>query len=258
MALGKQWGVHYDIARYTTDQFNVFGGQASMAYPANSDGGQVGTGRADKAITYRNTAWRMLEVGAQVQFRTTVNDELFDSLGASAQVTVLPGVKFGAAYTRDHVDDSLKGAVRGLDGDPEYAIVGGRVDWRFLGLGVVFARQWNGDLRRVPLLGTGELETVVFDGKGVELYANVKLPTLSVYGGFIDYEPDTQDSLLDPDFRIRYLVTGVQFNVAGNCYLYSEARWADDSIGPVTGDEGFNVLTIGVQYGFSFKGFHRP
>ena len=39
-------------------------------------------------------------------------------------------------------------------------------------------------------------------------------------------------------------------------YAYAEARVFDDSVGP-QGEEGFDVLAIGVHYGFSFKGFHR-
>ena len=37
---------------------------------------------------------------------------------------------------------------------------------------------------------------------------------------------------------------------------YAEARLFDDSVGP-QGEEGFDVLAIGVHYGFSLKGFHR-
>ena len=37
---------------------------------------------------------------------------------------------------------------------------------------------------------------------------------------------------------------------------YAEARLFDDSVG-AQGEEGFDVLAIGVHYGFSLKGFHR-
>ena len=39
-------------------------------------------------------------------------------------------------------------------------------------------------------------------------------------------------------------------------YAYAEARLFDDSVG-AQGEEGFDVLAIGVHYGFSLKGFHR-
>ena len=33
-------------------------------------------------------------------------------------------------------------------------------------------------------------------------------------------------------------------------------RQFDDSVGP-QGEEGFDVLAVGVHYGFNVKGFHR-
>ena len=65
ISFGKQLSTHYNIAGYTTDQFNVFGGQASATYVANSDGGASGTGRADQTILYTNTFAKILEFGAQ-------------------------------------------------------------------------------------------------------------------------------------------------------------------------------------------------
>jgi hypothetical protein len=41
-----------------------------------------------------------------------------------------------------------------------------------------------------------------------------------------------------------------------NMYAYLESRVADDRVGP-QGEEGYDVFTIGVHYGFSVKGFHR-
>ena len=103
VTIGKQWGVHTDVTMYTTDQFNVFGSEASATYTAGTDGGFLGTGRADQAVSYRNTIFRVLDVGAQVQFRTTENDNIIDGAGLSAQLTVLPGTRIGAAYTKSYL-----------------------------------------------------------------------------------------------------------------------------------------------------------
>ena len=51
-AFGKQWGVYYDVAQIT-DWYNVGGGLASGAFSLGTDGGILGTGRADSAITWR-------------------------------------------------------------------------------------------------------------------------------------------------------------------------------------------------------------
>ena len=103
VTIGKQWGVHTDVTMYTTDQFNVFGSEASATYTAGTDGGFLGTGRADQAVSYRNTIFRVLDVGAQVQFRSTENDNIIDGAGLSAQLTVLPGTRIGAAYTKSYI-----------------------------------------------------------------------------------------------------------------------------------------------------------
>ena len=44
VAIGKQKSVHYDVTSYTTDRFNVFGGQGTSTYVAGTDGGASGTG----------------------------------------------------------------------------------------------------------------------------------------------------------------------------------------------------------------------
>ena len=44
VAIGKQNAVQYDIASYTTDRFNVFGGQGTSSYVAGTDGELTGTG----------------------------------------------------------------------------------------------------------------------------------------------------------------------------------------------------------------------
>ena len=258
IAFGKQWAVHYDVASYTTDQFDVFGGQASMAYPAGSDGGDTGTGRVNKALTYRNTLW-ILDVGVQAQFRNVYNNEVIDGLGASAQLTLLPGVKAGVTYTETNTR-TLIDRVRGLSQNPRYFAIGGRIDWPLVELGAVVSRQWNGDLRYVATptpADAGVLETVVFNGDGLELFGKVKFPGFALIGGFIDYRPRDLDPLIDAAFRTRYVIAGAQLHIAKSAYAYAEARLFDDSVSP-SGEDGFNVFTLGFQYGFSFTGMHRP
>lgn len=126
-ALGKQWGVHYDVTSYT-DRFNVFGADASATFNANTDGGLMGTGRADSALSYRNTLFDRLEIGAQIQMRDLSNGEAVDGYGASVQVKIIEGLKAGASYTRVKFDERFTGALLGLDGDGEYLALGLRYD----------------------------------------------------------------------------------------------------------------------------------
>ncbi|HZM95260.1 MAG TPA: DUF3011 domain-containing protein [Vicinamibacterales bacterium] len=68
--------------------------------------------------------------------------------------------------------------------------------------------------------------------------------------------PDVEDPLLDPDYGVRYAIAGAEIGLGANMYAYLESRVFDDSIGP-QGEDGFNAVTIGVHYGFSFSGWHR-
>ena len=260
IAIGKQWGVHTDVTMYTTDQFNVFGSEASATYTAGSDGGFLGTGRADQTVSYHNTLVKILDVGGQLQFRSARNGDAIDGAGVSAQLTVLPGARVGAAYTKAYFGDDVSAGVRGLNGDAEIVAVGARVDWRVIEAGLVYAHQRNGDLARVLLPGslpdTPEVEAIVFDANGVELFVRVNFPGFALIGGLNDYRPDVVDPLLNPDFRVRYGILGAELQLASSAYLYAEARLFDDSVGP-QGQKGFDVLAVGLHYGFSFKGFHR-
>lgn len=116
LTLGKQKSVHYDIAGYTTDRWNVFGGQASLAYPSGSDGGTSGTGRINQALTYRNSALEVLEFGLQTQFRNADNYDTdnVDRLIADDFRTryVIVGTEFhlaknGFLYAEARIDDSI-------------------------------------------------------------------------------------------------------------------------------------------------------
>jgi hypothetical protein len=77
-----------------------------------------------------------------------------------------------------------------------------------------------------------------------------------VLGGFNDYRPDVVDPLLNPDYRVRYGIAGLEIGFGSNTYAYLEASIFDDSVGP-QGEDGFDALTIGVHCGFSFSGWHR-
>ena len=90
--------------------------------------------------------------------------------------------------------------IRGLDGDAEFAAVGARINWKVFEAAFVYAKQNNGDLARVPLAGDIE-QAIAFDADGVEALVRFNVPRFSVYGGFNYYRPDSDDPLLDPDFK---------------------------------------------------------
>jgi Protein of unknown function (DUF3011)/Gram-negative porin len=257
VAVGKQYGVHYDVASYTTDRFNVFGGQGTSAYVAGTDGGVTGTGRADRVVNYRNTIFEILEIGIQGQFRATGNDNTTDGVGASVQLKILPGLRVGGTYTRTNWSPTQQTLIRGLGGDADYTAVGTRLDWRMLELGFVYSHQHNGDLVRIPLVATPNLTTpIAFDSNGVEVYARAGVKKFGFIGGFIAQLPDVQDPLLNPDFRTRYLILGAEWFIARTAKIYTESRIDIDSVG-ATGESGFSVFTIGFRYDFSWRISHQ-
>ncbi|HWZ91254.1 MAG TPA: porin, partial [Polyangiaceae bacterium] len=95
---GKQWAPYYDIAEFS-DQLIVFSGLASGAFGAGTDGGLAGTGRAERALLYRET-WGPFAVGLQVQDRTlTANDRHWaDTFSGSLIYGKRYGFAAGAAY----------------------------------------------------------------------------------------------------------------------------------------------------------------
>jgi predicted porin len=255
LILGKQWSVHYDIAGYT-DAFNTFGAEASATFTAATDGGILGTGRADSALVYRNTFFDFLHVGAQMQMRSVDNDELIDSVGLSLRARVLPGVEAGFAYNRAYLNDSLKGAILSLDGDPEYRIAGVKYAGDSLTLAAVYARQTNGDLARVPVVDAGNrfLVPEVFDADGIEVFGRYQIGSLGILGGFLNYKPDLDENnlLIDPSAELRYYILGFDYLPNPRTRLYAEYRFADGF--DATGVPGEDVFVLGAKYEFLLDG----
>jgi predicted porin len=250
VAFGKHTAVHYDISSYTTDRFNVFGGQGTSTYVAGTDGGASGTGFADRVVNYHNTIFKIFEVGLQGQFRGP--DE--NGVGASLQVTILPGVRVGGAWTHTNWPQTAKDLVRELGGNADYTALGTLIDWRFLQLGFVYSHQENGDLAQVPFQGVNT--PVAFDSNGAELYVRGGFDKFGVIVGFTYQEPDVVDPLLDPEFNTAYLILGGEWFVARGAKIYSESKIDLGSVA-ATGGSGDSVFTIGFRYDFSLPISHK-
>ena len=205
VAIGKQWSAHYDVTSYTTDRFNVFGGQGTSTYVAGSDGGVTGTGRADRVVTYRNKIAKIFDVGLQAQFRGTEKN----GVGGSAQVTVMPGVKVGAAFTHTNFPQATRDGVQGLDENADYAALGTRIDWKYLEVGFVYTHQTSGDMVQVPV--GNATRNVAFNADGTELYVRARggadrrdwrLHPAEPEGQGSAAQSGVQDQLRDPGWRV--------------------------------------------------------
>jgi len=250
VAIGKENSVHYDVTSYTTDRFNVFGGQGTSTYVAGTDGGASGTGRADRVVTYRNKIFKIVEVGFQGQFRGADSN----GVGASGQVTILPGVKVGAAFTHTNWPLSTQNAVRGLGDNADYQAVGTHINWDFLEVGFVYSHQTNGDMVQVPV-GTVN-RNVAFDVNGEELYVHAALGPFGIIGGFTNQSPERRDPLLNPAFKTSYIILGGEWLVVQRAKVYTESKIDLDTVS-ATGAAGGSVFTVGFRYDFSWQISHR-
>ena len=250
VGIGKQWSVHYDVAGYTTDRFNVFGGQGTHAYVAGTDGGVTGTGRADRVVNYRNKIFKILDVGLQGQFRGADAN----GVGGSAQVTIVPGVKVGAAYTHTNFSQTARDGIQGLDASADYTAVGTRIDWKYLELGFVYSHHTSGDMVQVPVGDANR--NVAVDANGTELFARVRGGPIAVIGGFTHQGPTNRDPLLNPEFKTSYMILGGEWLVASRAKLYTESKIDLDTTS-ATGASGDSVFTVGFRYDFSWKISHR-
>ncbi|MDX1333781.1 MAG: porin [Robiginitalea sp.] len=241
LKIGKQWGVYYDITGYT-DNFNVFGGQGSATYVANSDGGETGTGRANQALTYRNKIGP-LHLGGQLQMRSIENGYLFDGFGLSAQVAIWKGLKAGATYNKAYFEDFLVDNILGAGGQPEYLALGASYRSDHLDLGAVYATHTNGDLTRSEV--DEELVSTVFDAEGFELFGKFKRPKYSILAGFNGYFPEVEGLPVSQDFKRQYYMVGAEYKPSRFAYLYAEYRYGKGINS--FGIEALDVFTLGIR-----------
>lgn len=122
----KQWSTFYDVAWYT-DLGRVFGTRGSGVYNLSDWGIASGSGRAENAITYRNTINEQIKYG--FTYQSTRNDvalsgsegnrstaTLKHGLGASITYKPMDSLSLGAAYHQNELSD-VSGVVGAEDGD---------------------------------------------------------------------------------------------------------------------------------------------
>jgi len=254
LSFGKQNSTHYDIAQFTTDRFNVFGGQSTTTYVAGTDGGQSGTGRADQTILYHLKFAKIFDFGAQGQLRTADTPQAFNGFGFSLQADVRKGLKLGGAYNKTYFAEQLTNLVFN-GGGTEYWALGGRGDWRNLEWGVVWARQSNGDIAFVPdPVGGSEPIAVGFSASGIEIYTRLHFGKFAFVVGFEDYIPRDLNPLIDPDFKTRYAILGGEWHFSKSGYAFLDSRLGDSV--DAQGRDISNALAIGFRYDFSWKTPH--
>nr|WP_262899830.1 porin [Robertkochia marina] len=248
LTLGKQWSTYYDVSGIT-DRFNVFGGTASNTYVGATDG-SIGTGRSDQAMIYRNRIGNF-NMGVQVLFSNTLNDNFVDGYGASLRYYLTPFMSLGAAFQTAIIRNSLIENTIGFDGDPKYYCFGIRYFKDNLMLAAVYAQQNNGDLTTGDI-DEEEFPTVIYDDQGLELAGKYFWNNFRFLGG-INFEwPDTAGLPVNEDFVTRDYIFGVEYHSSKLSYLYAEYRV--ESGYDVQGKSPPDVFTIGLRIDLSHIG----
>ncbi|MUP45982.1 porin [Gramella sp. BOM4] len=255
LSFGKQWSVYYDVTSYT-DNFNVFGAQGSATFVAGTDGGSIGTGRADQAMIYRNQIGPIL-LGLQIQAKNVDNNNFVDGFGGSLQWLITDELKAGIGFNRSYLSDFLvrEAEIIGLDDDPSYITGGLNYNNERLFLSAVYSKHTNGDLARGLPVIIEDIEvspTVIFDAHGFELFGRYAWDDFSIMAGYNHYTPDINEIeridnqvAISENFKTRDFTFGAEYRPSRLVFLYSEVRigTGNNSIGLDTSD----VLALGLK-----------
>ncbi|WP_053978050.1 porin [Mangrovimonas xylaniphaga] len=251
---GKQWSVFYDVTGLT-DCLNVFGGRGSPTYYGGTDGGTLGTGRADQAFVYRNSLGPV-SLGLQIQARSATNNKFFDSYGASLRIKFLKHFLVSGAYNKAYLNETLieDHLVLGLEGQPQYYAFGLQYKDKKLQLAAVLSHQNNGDLTHGVLIVDSEITSpsVVFDATGFEFYGRYQYHSAIFIVGYNLYNPETKE-ISAPDgqkpvvdgFKIEDLILGAEYRPLKRAYFYSEYRISNGRSS--LGVKDYDVFTIGIR-----------
>ncbi len=239
LSFGKQWSVYYDVAGWT-DNFNVYGGAALSVYSAGTDGGALGSGRADNAVVWRNERGKF-NYGLQTQLKTSADDDDFKGLAGSMIFSPGDAWDIGFAFSGSRVEGTFEEIVG--DKDSYVATLGARYHrgpWN----AAFSVAKW--DNHEAIFF---EDDTLVYDGIGAELYASYAWSDrLHVYGGFNYTDPDIDDPRVDPDFGVEFLIFGASWFATEDSFAYLETLLSSGR--EVDGSDIDSVFSAGYRFDF--------
>lgn len=239
LTFGKQWSVYYDVAGWT-DNFNVYGGAGLSVYAAGTDGGAVGSGRADNAVVWRNERGR-LSYGLQTQLKVSSDDDDYKGLGGSMIFSPNDAWDIGFAFAAARI----KGGFELITGDKDSNVAT---------LGARYHRgRWNTAFSVAKWDNHEAIffedDTLVYDGIGAELYTSYEYSDrLHLYGGFNYTDPDIDDPRVDPDFGVEFLIFGASWFATKDSFAYLEALLSSSR--EVDGEHVDSVLSAGYRFDF--------
>jgi predicted porin len=239
--MGKLWSVYSDVS-LITDQFFAFGGRTAGAYTAGTDGGVLGTGRAAKAIAYRNDV-RGFRLGGQVQLRGDIENRP-DSWAVKLAWARQKVWYVGAAYNEALHKEDVVGKVPGARDKSRSFIVGAKYEKEPWYLAVNYARSESAEAAKLDTL------TVVYDADGVEVYTHRYFgDRIQLIAGLNYQKPRNLYPDVDPDFHVENYIVGAGWYFNARTFIYSQVL-INRSI-DVYGNDERDVFIVGLWYDFS-------
>ncbi len=233
ITVGKQWSAYYDVVSYT-DVLWINGGSASGAYDGQYGSGDAGTGRADDAITYRNSMGG-LSVGLQYQFGDNEKYEGIEykrhqGYQASLNYDFDFGLSMGAAFGSNSYKSEDNAQV------------------------MAFAAKYSSDaLYLAAQYGQyenhrkfdGKLKDAAKEATGYELIAMYKMNggEYQVYGGYNSIEDDNSSA------ELSYGVIGAAW-VPGKVIFATEYKMGVTEKNTAGKDTGADQIAILARYNF--------
>jgi predicted porin len=245
LTVGKLWSVYSDVS-LITDQFFVFSGRASGTYNAGTDGGIGGTGRAEKAVAYRNQVVGV-SLGGQIQLKGDRKGGP-SSWGVKLARQNDNGVYLGAAYNQAHIPPEAQSVLIGAKEYSRALIAGVKYEKGPWYLGLTYA--WLDSHEATEVEIDNELKSVIFSSNGVELFTQRDFgDNVQINAGFNYQKPSEIDDSVHPDFQLAHILFGAAWYFNPRTFIYSEFM-INQSV-RADGSDGFNVFFIGLWYDFS-------
>jgi predicted porin len=256
IGIGKQWGAYYDVTA-GSDILNYWGGHASGAYNLNGDGGISGTGRADQAMTWRNS-FGNLKIALQIQAQDEVvtvdlpDDHPLAEFNGQHIATVGNGFGASTIYSFNNITVGLGYNVSDIEIEPAFG--GTTEDDTITAFSIAYGANGQPGLYAFLLVAKAENHEIndvgqYIDTKGTELIVKYTLDNgLSVYGGFNHLEPD--DAYNGGEYELQYNFIGAEYQLfSDKAKVFVETRLEDStSFDGVNNDD--NQIALGLTISF--------
>jgi predicted porin len=237
LSFGKQWSAYYDVAVFS-DQMPFLAGAGTAAFPAGTDGGVSGTGRADQALQYRHPLGGY-KLTAQLQFRDLTKNStgVIDTFGASATHQWNERIYLGAAF-----NVVLDGVAEPKIGEPKEGdnavIIGSRYTADKLYAAGTLSRFHNHET---------DDQGRHFSGFGLELYTDYQwTKRLKLRGAMSYVKPD---SAYPGEYEILTLTPGINIELIRRLVLVVLARFDGSTLSDGSNRDA-GLFTTSVFYNF--------